>query len=114
MNEIHTWIFLGIFVFLAIVYVAILVWYFLSILKQKLKEKELKKYDRIYQLEKELFKLKHKDNPLFDEYVVTVLCSPWNDQTVEIQNQYDYGYKQSIEINKRIIPALIRELLKYK
>lgn len=107
MNVPHNWI-LGILLFSAISFVASLVWYLLS--KQ---EKELKKDERLYDLEKELFKLKHKDNPLFDDYVVTVLSRPWNDQTVEIQNQY-YGYKQSIEINRRIIPALIDELLKYK
>ena len=108
MNELHTWIFLGILLFSALGFVASLVWYLLSTLK----EKELKKDDRLYELEKELFKLKHKDNPLFDEYVVTVLCKPCND-FVEIQNQY-YGYKESIEINKRFIPALIDELVKYK
>ena len=107
MNVPHNWI-LGILLFSAISFVASLVWYLLS--KQ---EKELKKDERLYELEKELFKLKHKDNPLFDEYVVTVVSRPWNNQTVEIENQY-YGFKEHIYINKRIIPALIRELLKYK
>lgn len=109
MNELHTWIFLGILLFSALGFVL----YLLSTLKQKINEKELKKDERIYVLEKELFKLKHKDNPLFDEYVVTVVCRPYNDQTVQIQNQY-HGFTEQIYINKRIIPALIDELLKYK
>jgi hypothetical protein len=77
---------------------------------KKIREKEK---DRIYEIEKDLFKIKHKDNPLFDEYVVTIVSTPFKDQTVKIENQY-YGHNEAIYIDRRMIQPLIKELLKYR
>ncbi len=114
MNELPLFLWL-IFGALIISFVFVFAYIFFSDRMKKIREKEIreKEKDRIYEIEKDLFKIKHKDNPLFDEYVVTIVSTPFKDQTVKIENQY-YGHNEAIYIDRRMIQPLIKELLKYR